>query len=58
MMRAATRGSVRDVGPLSGNAEVDVLPGNEKEAELAMRDEPDVELRCQTIRSSRSLKRC
>ena len=23
-----------------------------------MRDEPDVELRCQTIRSSRSLKRC
>jgi hypothetical protein len=23
-----------------------------------MRDEPDVDLRCQTIRSSRSLKRC
>jgi hypothetical protein len=28
------------------------------EAELAMRDEPDVELRCLTIRSSRSHKRC
>jgi len=23
-----------------------------------MRDEPDVDLRCQTVRSSRSLKRC
>jgi hypothetical protein len=55
-MRAATRGLVEDEGRreemLNGCA-----PGI-NEAELAMRDEPDVELRCQTIRSSRSLKRC
>jgi hypothetical protein len=58
-MRAATPRLSEGCRPWRGNAPVDVLLGvMQKEAELAMRDEPDVELKCQSIRSSRSLKRC
>ena len=53
-MRSASRGLM---GATVTHTTVSLARYN-KEAELAMRDEPDVELRCQTIRSSRSLKRC
>ena len=49
-IRAATRGLI--------GKKCQLFLSVNNEAELAMRDEPDVELRCQTIRSSRSLKRC